>query len=263
MGRKRASKAPAGAPLWMVTYGDLMSLLLTFFVLLVSFSSIQMSKFQKAMGSLRGALGVLVNPQSVIMLPRPVMPTLLNFPSEDVKDIYQEIVRLTGYMEEGKSVDVELTDQGIRITLGDPVLFDLGKADLRRDSAPVLEEIFRRLARIPCTIAIEGHTDDLPIRTEKFPSNWELSAHRALAVLHFAVDTAGIDPQIISSAGYGEFRPKAPNDSPENRAKNRRVEIRVNYLPQAARNAIITDERIGLVGPPVPYGIGYFQETVP
>jgi chemotaxis protein MotB len=229
MARKRRSEeAKGGAPEWVVTYGDMMSLLLTFFVLLQSFSSIQLAEFQKAMGSLKGALGVLKGQPS----PSPAY----KIPSPDISPQFEggkppELQELKEYIEQQgieEEVTLRQTEEGIAVTIESPILFDLGRADLKPQFLPLLDRI-AEMARKAKQVVIEGHADDLPINTPQFPSNWELSAARALSVLHY-FESRGIRPQDMVAVGYGEYRPRVPNDSEENRRKNRRVEILVNGL---------------------------------
>ncbi len=134
-----------------------------------------------------------------------------------------------------KEVKVELLEKGLVITFVAEVLFDSGKAKLRDDSLEKLNKV----SGVPSTtvadldVGIEGHTDNEPIKYSGWKSNWELSTARALSVLHFLVDSAGIAPQRLSSTGYGEFKPVAENDTREGRQKNRRVEIVI--LPKTTK----------------------------
>ena len=213
-----------GAPGWMVTYGDLMSLLLTFFVLIVSFSSIQHVKFQKALGSLKAALGVLPKEESVIFQREVIMPQLADKSRKRIKRIARELQRIIEAKGLGNNVRLELTAKGILIRIASPVLFDLGKATIKPNAYPILDKVVEMTRVWPNKIRIEGHTDDLPIHTREFPSNWELSTARALSVLRYFL-SKGVEPKRLAAVGYGEYHPLVPNTSAENRAKNRRVEI--------------------------------------
>lgn len=209
----------------MVTYGDLMSLLLTFFVLLVSFSSIQMSEFQKALGSLKGALGVLKYRES------PTKASSLEIPSmtgNEGSEFYESLQDLLDYVDEkglGDSIEVKKTENGIAVRIMNPILFDLGKAKLKPSVYPLLAKVGEMAKKWPSQVRVEGHTDDLPIHTAEFPSNWELSAIRAINVIHFFEESVGVNPDKLYCVGYGSHKPLVPNTSVENRAKNRRVEI--------------------------------------
>ncbi len=228
-GRRYKDKKPddegGGAPEWMTTYGDLMSLLLTFFVLIVSFSSVQMVEFQKALGSLKGALGVLPFNESPINPVEMKMPMLNGF---EQREMLNKIVEMRKFIDKenlAKEIDFKISKNGIAIRMKEKLLFDLGKADIKPSASPILKKIGALAKGWPNNIRVEGHTDNLPIHTLQFPSNWELSAIRAINVVHFLQDQCQVSPTKIYSIGYGENRPLVPNDSPDNRSKNRRVEI--------------------------------------
>jgi chemotaxis protein MotB len=218
-------ESSGGAPSWMVTYGDLMSLLLTFFVLLVSFSSIQMVEFEKAMGSLKGALGVLKYKKSVTQSTKYNIPQLSGFKLKETEDKIEEIKEFIANKGIAEQVQLSVTEDGIAIRMLETIMFDLGKAELKSTAHPILNKIAELIRSWPNRVRIEGHTDDLPIKTAEFPSNWELSAVRAINVIHYFKDIVGIDGKKLVCQGHGENNPVAANDSDQNRAKNRRVEI--------------------------------------
>jgi chemotaxis protein MotB len=120
---------------------------------------------------------------------------------------------------------VMYSDQGARIRFEDAVLFDFGRAEINPAGLMFLDQIAAVIHSIPCPIRIEGHTDNVPIHTKLFPSNWELSAARAVNVVKYFVDSCSIAPQRLSAVGYGASKPLFPNDSADYRTKNRRVEI--------------------------------------
>ncbi len=213
------------APFWMLTYGDVMTLLLTFFVLLLSFSSMQESKFKQVMGALQAALGVLNSsnavfetPASTGELPMDQVPLV-----EAAMDAVAKALESEGMEDE---YDVIPTDEGYAIRLSSPVLFDLASADLKPQGRSALRKVAELLAKTDDPVRVEGHTDNVPIHSDRFPSNWELSTARALSVLKF-LNAHGVDARRLSAVGYGEFRPLMPNDTPEHRNINRRVEIYV------------------------------------
>lgn len=232
MRRKRSDDdGPSGAPPWITSYADMTQLLLTFFVLLFAFSSIDAIKFRQAVISLQGALGVLTGGPQLLNpgeLPVPKPPT-------DLRPSGKSEIELEGVMQEFQSflkeqalandVHLEITERGLVVSFMDKVLFDLGQADLRPEARRVLSEVAIILRKIPNDIRIEGHTCDLPINTPKFPSNWELSTARACTVLRYFIEAEGLAPDRFAAMGYGEYRPKVPNTSEENRALNRRVDI--------------------------------------
>jgi len=222
--RRQEEGAGGGAPGWMVTYGDMMSLLLTFFVLLISFSTVHKDEFERAIASLKGALGVLPLEMSLIDF-RQQIPRQQAQRFEDVAAKIAEYIRVQG---RGEDIDVKRTKEGLKLTMQNPVLFDTGEESLKPAAIPILQDIAGLLSELQDSfISVEGHTDNVPIRTERFPSNLELSAARAISVARFLIDRGGIDYKDVSVRGYGENMPIAPNDSVENRQSNRRVEINV------------------------------------
>lgn len=235
-----------GIPGWVVTYGDMMSLLLTFFILLLSFSSIQESKFRQAMESLQTALGVFKNSQSVIQFQEMVMPQEQGGDRSEMLYEFRELEQYLLEQDLDDQVEVAMTDEGIEIKIEDKFLFSSGSADLLSVADEVLGKISGFLDGKPNTIKVSGHTDSLPINTPRFPSNWELSAARAIAVAR-QLQTTGIHPSRMSATGYGEHRPSDTNDTAEGRAKNRRVEIFMKFddAPQAGTTMTLPLESEG------------------
>jgi len=230
--KKPEEEPPKGAPAYMTTYGDMMTLLLTFFVLLLSFSSIREAKFRRAIGSLKGALGVLPFEQSVLKPEKIPIPQLTNLQESEIAESIVKLEDILSDQELTEAVRLQITDRGMTITIKDPVMFESGSADLKPKAYPILTRVAALARGWPNTIIIEGHTDSDPIHTEKYPSNWELSAARAMSVLHFFQDEAGFDPRNLIAIGRGEYDPVAPNDTPEGKAMNRRIEIHIEYNPE-------------------------------
>lgn len=238
MGKKcKCPPEELGIPGWVVTYGDMMSLLLTFFILLLSFSSIQESKFKDAMESLQGALGVLKNPPSMMQLEHQIVAQ----PRQtDNSEVYYQLKKLEQYLVEQEldsSIEVEMTADGVNIRITDDFMFDSGRADLKPVAADLITRIGGLLDGQGEEIVITGHTDSIPIHTARFPSNWELSAARAIAVArHFQGN--GLDPARMRAVGFGEFRPLADNATVEGRALNRRVEILLKMKEKAVERPV-------------------------
>lgn len=243
--RRRTEEQTSGAPAWTQTYGDFMSLLLCFFVLLFALSTIDVARFKEVISSIQGALGVLEGGPRVLEpadIPVPKPPTQIN-PSGMVE------LKLAGLMKEiekklvkegsltSDQVSFKIDERGLVITFLDEVLFDIGKADLKPEMLPVLDSLAEVLGTINNSVRIEGHTCDLPIHTDRFPSNWELSAARAIAVLRYLVEEKDISPQKLIAVGYGQYRPLVPNLDEEHRRKNRRVEIVILRDEEELRNA--------------------------
>ena len=219
---------PKGSPAFMTTYGDMMTLLLTFFVLLLSFSSIREAKFRRAIGSFKGALGVMPHEQSILK-PRIVpIPQLTNLQESEIRESIVEFQEAAAEMEIAEAVKLEITEEGIHITIGDTVLFESGKAKLKLKILPLLKQIADIAGGWDNTIHISGHTDTDPISTIEFPSNWELSYARALEVGRDFIRNR-IEKEKVFMEGLGEYHPIADNETPEGKAKNRRVEIFIRY----------------------------------
>ncbi len=222
--KKRPVIIKQGLDGWVMTYGDMMSLLLTFFVLIVSFSSMQDTKFKDAAMSLRRAFGVMVQPESVIEFNDPLVP---RHETSEQADLLLEVRELEkALLDRGLQNEVEMQVQadGVRFRIDAPVLFEPASVELQPASCEVLDTLGTFLGKFPGEVRVDGHSDALPIRNRRYPSNWELSAARAGAVARYFQGT-GMEPARIAATGYGEHRPLASNDTAEGRAKNRRVEI--------------------------------------
>ena len=214
-----------GLPDWVMTYGDMMSLLLTFFVLIVSFSSMQETKFQQAANSLKDAFGVLATPESVIQFNDPLIPN--HNPESREADVLYEVRSVEKMVFDSaleNQVEVEIREEGVMFRIDAPFLFESASAELTSAPRALLTKLGGLFQKFPYSVNIEGHTDSLPIRSGRFGSNWELSATRAVAVARY-FQRVGVAPANLSATGYGEFRPLADNATPEGREKNRRVEI--------------------------------------
>lgn len=224
---------------WVMTYADMMSLLLTFFVLIVSFSSLQQSKFKQAAASLQEAFGLMEHPEAVIEFQNPVYPDHIN--ESENTDVYYEMQELEQVILEtglDSEVEIQLQENGVMFRIQAPFLFGSGLAALRDESRSVLEELSVMFKKFPYQIRIEGHTDSMPINSERFPSNWELSSARAVTVARY-FQGLGLPPERIAATGYGEYHPIGDNASADGREKNRRVEI---FLQLDKRNLPRADE---------------------
>lgn len=231
--------ARAGAPLWMLTYGDLVTQILIFFVLLFSFSSIDNKKFDAAIISIQGALGIMPGGRTLERLNRmDYSPETRSSGMEAMDRAQLEAIlqRIDSFVKaEGLqgAVVFQMQERGLVVRLADRVLFDLGKADLKPEAVGILDKLASVINSIPNNVRIEGHTDNLPISTERFPSNWELSTGRATNVVRYFVEKHGIPPRRLSAAGYGEYYPIASNVEEKGRQQNRRVDIVILRLSAA------------------------------
>lgn len=259
MARQKKEDRPApGCPAWLATYGDMVTLVLTFFVLLFSFSTIDAQKWEAIAASFASAfsgspaiweghdLGVQQPGQGQPVLPSDFEGDII----EDSDEWEQLVQKILGYVEENKlggDVVVENNEYEIIVRVRGDILFDLGKAVLKDDAKELIVDFFRERV-IPdldkfSTIRIEGHTDNLPIRTAEFADNVQLSQRRSWAVRDYIInaypridtDFPVIDPGMIDCNGRGEYHPVDSNDTPEGRARNRRVDfVLVRKLTDAA-----------------------------
>lgn len=214
----------AGMMRWLLTYADLITLLLAFFVVLYAASRINTARFLVLSRSLRiafngqPAIVKLGNAPPSNPIPKP-LPSL-----QSLQQLEQEIERVIQQQHLQQEMSVQVTPAGVVIVFLQPVLFPLGSAELLPEGRHVLALVSRVLATVPNAIEVRGYTDNLPIDTPQYPSNWELSAARALTVLHFLVEVGGIAPTRLDAAAFGQYHPFAPN-GPSGNPENRRVEI--------------------------------------
>lgn len=211
---------------WLVTYSDLITLLLIFFIVLYSMSQINAQKFVEFSQSMAivfgqtGRSGVLDGGRSVIPSDHATYKQRHN-----MMNTREQIRRMIAQMGLEGKITVHEERRGLVISVKDTVFFYAGSADLGLRAREVISQVGSILSKLPNSIRIEGHTDNVPIHTAKFYSNWELSTARATNVLHYMIQSANISPERLSAAGYGEFKPVASNDTDSGRAANRRVDI--------------------------------------
>ena len=222
-----------GAPLWVVTFGDLMSLLMCFFVLLLSFSEMDRKKYRMVSGSMAQAFGiqrekpVFESPKGQKMIAKEFdQAIILTKIEESIQPIIDEIKN--EYEELKDAVELEIGEDTVTIRMMGETTFDTGKAELHPAFGPLLKKIGAVLSQTKGEIIIAGHTDNIPLSGGLFGSNLGLSMARAGSVAEHLLRTSAIDPKRLSTMGFGEYRPLASNDSVRGRRKNRRVEIIVS-----------------------------------
>ncbi|HPY96337.1 MAG TPA: OmpA family protein [Candidatus Cloacimonadota bacterium] len=238
--QKKCPECPkVGAPEYMLTYGDMMTLLLTFFVLLITFSSVEQSKFSMAATSLRGALGVLQGTQGQV-LPLTKMPLFsigIGKADKMIEELIKEMRSTAQKTGENEKLKITHNKDTIHFSLAAPMLFTTGSADLKETAKPILKLISDILVLFPYEIRVEGHTDNLPINSPIFPSNWELSFSRALSVTR-QLNDFGVNSSRFQVIGYGDTRPIADNSTEDGRELNRRVEIYINLRGEVRKSII-------------------------
>ena len=256
MARKKKPEEPENHERWMVSYADFVTLLFAFFTCLYAISSVDAGKMSQMVASMKVSFGgqIFDGGSRVMSLDdrgggggaAGLSEVLINpeFDTEEGgtgKTRTQSRVILNGDADMGRfkrilesmlseeiqknMVRIHLERRGVVISIGENGNFDSGSAEIRPDGRAMLDIIATSLTTIGNQLRIEGHADNIPINTARFPSNWELSSARAQAVIYRLATNHGMAQELMSVAGYGEWRPVASNDTPEGRARNRRVDI--------------------------------------
>jgi chemotaxis protein MotB len=226
--RKNGSNDSDGSPggRWEIVYSGFVLILLCFFIMLSSFSTMEAGKVMRFVKSFTSAVsllpeGVKFEPGLAVMSDSAEMVDL----ESSLAKIFDNLEELAQQFNLQDQITLAFTHEGLVMRLSEHALFDLGAADIAIEAQPLLQKIGAIISRTDYLIRIEGHTDNLPIHTALFPSNWELSTARAVNVLRYFIENHNIDPRRLAAEGFSEFHPLVANDRPENRAKNRRVEI--------------------------------------
>lgn len=265
MARKKNEEAPKGSPAWMSTFSDLMNLLLCFFVLLFSMSTVDAEKFQQVIASFQSTVSILPNGGASIgegqMVSAGVRQLefldsyyseIANSKTEDPNDedsqngtnsVYEqyqeeelkESEQMASDVQDAVDqagitdlVDVDFNSEYVQLNLSGAILFETGQAEVMNQAQPLLDKLGKILTKYGDNlIDIEGHTDNVPIHNNKYPSNDVLSMYRALNVADYIRGTTDIDPSHIKSSGRGDYLPIADNSTAEGRALNRRVVIKI------------------------------------
>ena len=286
MAKKKEEAPPPGSPAWMATFSDLMNLLLCFFVLLFSMSSVDAAKYQEVVNSFAETFsifeaggnsigdGVMIS-NGVSQLnelstyfdsmglttegerdneeannnsdsnakdsdnkgtPAELKEELQEAQLEASEKLAEQIEEYVSQENLAHEIDIDFTSQYVLLTMNGALLFDSGRADIKSEATPLVDKIGNILTRYAdSTIEIEGHTDNVPIHNANFADNDELSSARAMSIFHYLVDNTMLDPSVMKHTGRGEYMPIADNSTPEGRAKNRRVEVKIyNELSDAS-----------------------------
>jgi len=236
--RRKYDEDPDNADRWLISYADFITLLFAFFVVMYAISSVNVSKSRVLSNSIGDAFGLLrpgaapivvVEPQQAVPLPNPIAKRraeALKREKEHLTHLARDLLStLAPLVKEGK-VRVTQDSRGVSVEINASVLFDPGEAKLTPESDQALRAVAALLKDDPHKVQIEGHTDNVPIANPSFPSNWELSAVRASAVVRLFIDS-GVAPARLTAVGHGSNWPVGPNDTPQGRARNRRVAITI------------------------------------
>jgi chemotaxis protein MotB len=228
---QREKKQPegGGSAEWLGTFNDLVTLLMVFFVLLFTMGTGDSDKIMKMRNSVMRGLGLLDSKgmgSSGLVKGESSHRRLSRQEEEDKSKASEEIKDYVSDINSNMAwIDASISENEATISLEGSVAFDPGVADINPKAFPALKGIGKLINKIPNAVRVEGHSDNVPISTPKFPSNWELSIARAVNVTKYLIEHANVSPLRLSAAGYGDSRPLLPNDTAKHKAKNRRVEI--------------------------------------
>jgi len=223
-----------GAERYLVTYADMITLLLVFFIVLYSMANIDLQKYAtiaQSMARAFGGGGIIrgIGGGSVGGAPAPLFFETLPQQQQDFLSVsaslseFADAAGLTGEMA------VNMTYEGLIVSLAEALIFEPGSAELTPESRATLSAVAEVLKEIPNPVRVQAHTDNVPTNSPLYPTNWELSVARAVAIVRFLSEEADIDPERLMAAGCGEYRPLVPNDTREHREINRRAEIIILY----------------------------------
>lgn len=242
---KKKKNDEGGGASYLTTWADMTTLLLCFFVMLLAMSTVNPAKFMVAASSFQNAFSGVLKSFPTVPIHEHVLRPRMGGDEQNKRmaiNAKRRIERRATQQDMQDAVKVKVTEKGLAIRISDPVLFDVGDARLKPKFKKLLYSVGKIINEDTSTqIRVEGHTDNTPINTAKYPSNWDLSAERALNVVKFLARNAGIDPARLSAVGYGEYHPVVPNTSPENRQRNRRIEIYVNYTNKSPGKQLVIE----------------------
>ena len=224
-----------GGGSWLVTYADFITLMMIFFIVIYTFTpGVSAAKFEMIIGAFNGKRGVL-DKESVFSDEMLDIEVQKAKNAKKKQEVFQSLLDYVGEKKLGDDVQVQMLPDGVLIILGERVTFNTYSAQLLDESKELLSVILGAIGEYTDEkiqeIEIQGHTDNVPVRPNatKYKSNWELGAARAASVLFYLEDNSKLLPQVFKASTYSEYRPRVENTSDENRRKNRRVEIYVQY----------------------------------
>jgi chemotaxis protein MotB len=227
-GRRPAVDSHINRERWLVSYADFITLLFAFFTTMYAISTVDNQKLSDMVESMQTAFDAKKFDPSKMPPPKNT-PRATNVPPLDHPGELEELKkRLSQRLESqitGGQVGLEVDPRGLVITIREAGVFQIGSADLSPAARAVLREVADAMQDVQNPVRVEGHTDDVPIHTSRFSSNWELSTARATTVIAFFVQERGLSPTRFSAAGYAEFHPRVASNSADARAQNRRVDI--------------------------------------
>ena len=231
MSRKKKHEEHENHERWLVSYADFITLLFAFFTSLYAMSSVNEGKYRVLSDSLAVSFNSSVHTSNASASGVSFVKQGSRNITSDFHNVfsnkYDKIKDALKELEKNKKLSFVVDENMLTIRISESVLFTPGKDELLDEAHPVLDEVISILKGLPNSVRIEGHTDNIPINTERFPSNWDLSSARSIAILKYFIKEHGFAPSRLSALGYGEYRPIDTNDTPSGRLKNRRVDIMV------------------------------------
>lgn len=229
------SKRKSGNGNWLVTYSDLVTLLLVFFVLLyVLTPGIDQSTFNDFISHFQASTSVVFENDEASKQSN----------NDTLRDEWKEVKQFLERQGLSSEVDIEKTEEGVKVTLRDSLTFDSGSAMLLPGARKVLREIGGTLSQEVWNVVVQGHTDNVPIAsTSGYRSNWHLGAARAVSVVLFLNRNSRLHPRRFEASSFGEYKPVATNETAGGRRQNRRIEIYVKYMPEEEK-VMLTDDKI-------------------
>jgi chemotaxis protein MotB len=209
---------------WLLTYADMLTLLLAFFVVMYAISRLDAQKYEAMTIAIRAAF----QGDPPIQLPvRRAEPPSITAPLDPLSPLLRQVTVALAIDLRANRIQIDHTADAVVLRFPDTILFDRGSADMRTEARFLLSRVGGLIAALPNAIEAEGHSDTLPIQSSQFPSNWELSVARATAVVRYLVEIQGVSPLRLAARGLGENKPLFPNDPVQGEPRNRRVEIRI------------------------------------
>jgi len=203
---------------YLITYADLITLLLGLFILLYTASNLDVQKYEKMVNAIGNVFGS--DHKTIKIFPEKELP--VTTPLTSLKSEVNNLIEKNNY---SSSIKLEENSRGVTIHILEDIVFPSGSAELKKSSKIVLQQLAAIIRRLPNDIRIEGHTDNVPINTYQFPSNWHLSVSRALNTAYYLMTEQGLDPEKLSIVGYSEYKPLESNQTSDGKAANRRVDI--------------------------------------
>lgn len=259
--RKRIRHESDNTDRWMVSYADFVTLLFAFFVVMYAMSSVNEGKYRVLSGSMTAVFKVTPKspdpiqigkenkaissskPSIEVIKPIKILPKTQRVYAREMKQIAETVSGSVQPLIDQGLIKVTRNKLWVEIEMNSKILFSSADSELEEEAFPALKALAQVLKKIPNSIDVEGHTDNLPINNELFPSNWELSAARAASVVHLFT-RYGVNPRRLSSIGYAEFRPIASNSTAAGRLRNRRVKV-VILADKNSRRIVEIDRDIG------------------